>query len=234
MRGVVQSAARSIASGALRSAWRMLFLFFSISFPGTVCLHPQCPNTGETKVIKPNEGTGFNFYEFLGDSSFRYFLDGKTFSLNDKNDPGKTFLFIDKMVYEPLLLERAQLQEYTKSSKDIDILRAQAKYEQGYFKRSDASMSIKDYGPAYTKNPDGSDDRLFYLWKKESASGKTAATQYLCSTMIKDRLFVMSFMPAEGSMSEDDMMRQIQNYTSHFGLLSANKCAQVLAMPTAP
>jgi len=32
---------------------------------------------------------------FMGESSFRYFLDGKTFSFNDKDDPGKTIIFID-------------------------------------------------------------------------------------------------------------------------------------------
>lgn len=218
----------------LKSNAQLFFLFLSISSLGTASLHPQCPNTGQTKVIKPDEGTGFYFYEFLGDSSFHYFLDGKAFSLNDKDDPGKTFLFIDKMIYEPLLIERAQLQEYTKSSKDIDIVRAQARYEQDLFKKRVPSMLIKDYGPAYTKNPDGSDNRLFYLWRKESAPGETAATQYLCSTMVKDRLFVMSFMPAEGSIPADEMIRQIQNYMSHFDLLSSSQCAQVLAMPTAP
>jgi hypothetical protein len=84
------------------------------------------------------------------------------------------------------------------------------------------------------KNPDGSDGRLFYLWKKESAPGKTAATQYLVSTMINDRLFVMSFMPKEGSMPGDEMMRQIQSYTSHFDLLSSSQCAVALAPSTTP
>jgi hypothetical protein len=36
----------------------------------------------------------------MGDSSFRYFLDGKTFSFNEKDDPGKTFIFIDDIAYE--------------------------------------------------------------------------------------------------------------------------------------
>ena len=234
MRGVVQNSDRLTAKSSLLSAWRMFFLFSSAMFLGTVNLHAQCPDTGQTKVIKPDQGTGYYFYRFMGDSSFRYFLDGKTFSFNEKDDPGKTFLFIDNMIYEPLLVERAQLQEYTKSSKPIDILRAQAKHEQDYFKRSDPSMVITDYGPASRTNPDGSDDHLFYLWKKESASGKKAATQYLCSTLIKEGLFVMSFMPAEGSISEDDMFRHIQSYTSHFDLLSNNQCANVLSMPAAP
>jgi hypothetical protein len=212
----------------------MFFLFCLLSVPGSAYLRSQCPSSGETKVFNSKSGAGFYFYKFLGDSSFRYFLDGKTFSLDDKRDPGKTFLFIDQMVYEPLLLENSQLKEYTKSSKDIDILRAQAKYEQEYFKNADPSMLITDYGPAYQKNSDGSDGRLFYLWKKESAPGKTAATQYLCSTMIKERLFVMSFMSQEGSISEDDMMGQIQTYTSHFASLSSSQCAQVLAAPSTP
>jgi hypothetical protein len=219
---------------ALRSVWLMFFLLCSILFFGGGRLRSQCPNTGQSRVIKPNEGSGYFFYSFRGDSSVRYFLDGKTFSMNKKDDPGKTFLFIDNMVYEPLLIERAQLENYTKSAKAIDILRAQAKYEQAYFKKLDPSMLITDYGPAGGKNPDGSEDRLFYLWKKESASGKQAATQYLCSTLIKDGVFVMSFMTTDASVSEGDMMRKIQSYTSHFDQLSSSQCAQVLAMPSAP
>ena len=211
---------------------RSFVLLFSLSFVGAVNLYPQCPDTGQSKVFQSKAGKGFYVYEFLGESSFQYFLEGTNFSFNDKDNPGKTYIFVDKMAYEPLLIERAQLQEYTKSSKAIDILAAQAKYEQGYFKRTDPSMSITDYGPASMKNPDGSDGRLFYLWKKESAPGKTAATQYLVSTMINDRLFVMSFMPKEGSIPEDEMMRQIQSYTSHFDLVSGTECAQVLGPST--
>ncbi|HEY4382490.1 MAG TPA: hypothetical protein VGN01_19230 [Acidobacteriaceae bacterium] len=218
----------------LRSGWLVSFLIFSFLSFGDDYLSSQCPNSGETKVLQPKQGTGYNFFEFRGDSSFRYFLDGKTFSLNTKDDPGKTFVFIDKMIYEPLLIEATQLKEYTQSSKPIDILHAQAKHEQEYFKTANPPMQITDYGPASRKNSDGSDGRLFYLWKKEGGSGKQPVTQYLVSTLIKDGVFVMSFMTTDDSLSQDDMLRQIQSYTSHFDLLSNQQCAQVLAAPSAP
>jgi hypothetical protein len=234
MEGVVQTADRLTAKGSLPSAWRISFLFSSVLLLGTVYLHSQCPDTGQTKVIKPNQGTGYDFYRFMGASSFRYFLDGKTFSFNDKDDPGRTFIFIDDIAYESILVERVDLAEYVKSSKTIDILRAQAKHHQDYFKKADPSMVITDYGPASRKNPDGSEDRLFYLWKKENPPGKKAATQYLCSTLIKDGVVVLSLMTMKASVSEDDVFLQIQKYTSHFDLLSSNQCAQVLSMPSAP
>lgn len=234
MGSVVQNAGRLIAKDSLHSAWRMFFLFSSVLFLGTVYLHSQCPDTGQTKVIKPDQGTGYNFYRFMGDSSFHYFLDGKTFSFNNKDDPGRTFIFIDDIAYESILVERVDLAEYVKSSKSIDVLRAQAKHEQDYFKRADPSMVITDYGPASRKNPDGSEDRLFYLWKKENPPGKKAATQYFCSTLIKDGVVVLSLMPMKASVSEDDVFLQIQKYTSHFDMLSSDQCAQVLSMPSAP
>jgi len=211
----------------------MLFLFSSFLFLGTVCLHSQCPNTGQTKVLKPDQGTGYYFYRFRGEGSFRYFLDGKTFSFNDKDDPGKTFIFIDDFAYESILVGRVDLAESVKSSKTIDVLRAQAKHEQDYFKEADPSMVITDYGPASRKNPDGSEDRLFYLWKKENPPGKKAATQYMCSTLIKDAVVVLSVMPLKASVSEDDVFLQIQKYTSNFDLLSSAQCGQVLSMPSA-
>lgn len=234
MGAAVQKAGLLIANGAARSASRMFFLCFSVLFLGAVCLYSQCPDTGETKVIKPAQGTGYYFYRFMGDSSFRYFLDGKTFSFNDKDDPGRTLIFIDDIAYESILVERADLAEYVQSSKTIDILRAQAKHHQDYFKRVDPSMVITDYGPSSTGNPDGSEDRVFYLWKKESPPGKKAATQYLCSTLVKNGVVVLSLMPMKESVSEGDVFLQLQKYTSRFDLLSSDKCAHVLSMPSVP
>jgi hypothetical protein len=234
MRGVVKNADRLTARVSLPSAWRMLFLFSSALFLGTVYLNAQCPDTGQTKVIKPKQGTGYYFYRFMGDSSFRYFLDGKTFSFNEKDDPGRTFTFIDDIAYESILVERADLAKYVNSSKTIDILRAQAKQQQDYFKKVDPSMVITDYGPPSNEKADSSDDRLFYLWKKENAPGKKAATQYLVSTLIKDGVVVLSLMPTKPSVSEHDIFLQLQKYTSHFDVMSSDQCAKVLSMPTAP
>jgi len=234
MRSVSPNADRLIAHGVLLRACSAFLLFFSVLFLGAACLHSQCPDTGQTKVIKPNQGTGYYFYRFLGDSAFRYFLDGKKFSFRDKADPGRTFIFIDDAAYESILVERADLAEYVKGSNTIDVLRAQAKHEQDYFKRAVPSMVITDYGPASRKNPDGSEDRVFYLWKKENPSGEEAATQYLCSTLITDGVVVLSLMPLKASVSEDDVFLQIQKYTSSFDLLSSDQCAQVLSMPSAP
>jgi hypothetical protein len=231
---VVENADRLIAKGSLPSAWQVFFLFSSALFLGTVCLHAQCPDTGQTKVIKPDQGTGYYFYRFMGDRSIRYFLDGKTFSFNDKDDPGRTFIFIDNIAYESILVDRADFAKYIKGSKPIDILRAQAKYEQDYYKKLDPSMVITDYGPPSNENTDGRNDRSFNLWKKENPPGKEAATQYFVSTLIKDRVVVLSLMLVKPSVTEDDVFLQLQKYTSYFDLISSDQCAKVLSMPAAP
>jgi len=89
MGSAVQNSNRLIANASSALAWRMFFLVAFVLMHGSVYLYPQCPDSGETRVIKPDKGTGYYFYKFLGDSSFRYFLDGKTFSFNDKNDRGQ-------------------------------------------------------------------------------------------------------------------------------------------------
>ena len=76
--------------------------------------------------------------------------------------------------------------------------------------------------------------RAFYLWKKENPKGKELATQYLGSTMVKDGVVVLPIMLVKASVSEDDVFRQLREYTSRFDTLSGEKCAQVLAMPNAP
>jgi hypothetical protein len=227
-----------IKGGVITRRWldstRRIAILLSLAlFLSTVNLYSQCPNDDQTKVIKPNSGTGYYFYRFLGESSFRYFIDGKEFSFNDKDHPFRTFVFVDDVGYESVLVERAELAKYVKSSKETDILRAQAKHMQDHFKKSLPTLVVTDYGPSPRKNPDGSVERLFYLWKKENAPGDHSATQFLLSTIVKGGVVVLSIMPLKTTVSEDDLWKQIWSYTSHFNLLSADQCKQVLSMPPA-
>jgi len=236
MEGVVQNANRLITNCSSAPAWRMVFLVSFMLMFGPVCLHSQCPDNGQTKVIKPNEGTGYYFNVFMGGSSFVYFLDGKTFSYNDKDDPGKTIIFIDDMAYESIVKDKDwdEIKKYIKGSKAEDLLRAEAKQHQDYFKSVAPSVVITDFGISAVNNADGSEGRAFYLWKKENPPGKEAATQYLCSTVVKNGVVVLSIMLIKPSVSEEDVFRQLREYTSRFDTLSGKKCAQVLAMPSAP
>ena len=226
-----------VDSASSASAWRAVFLVCFMVMLGPAYLHSQCPNNGQTKVIKPNKGTGYYFYVFMGGSSFRYFLDGNTFSFNDKDDPGKTIIFIDNMAYESIVKDknRDDIKKYVKGSKAEDILLAEAKQQQEYIKSFAPSIVITDLGISPgEKNPDGTEGRAFYLWKKENPPGQEAATQYFCSTVVKNGVVVLSIMLIKPSVSEDDVFRQLREYTSRFDTLSGDKCAQVLAMPTAP
>jgi len=236
MGSAAQNANRLIANASSASAWRIVFLVSVMLMQGPLFLHSQCPDNGETKVIKPNEGTGYYFYKFLGDSSFRYFLDGKTFSFNEKDDPGKTIIFIDDIAYESIVKDkdRDDIKKYLKGSKAEDLLLAEAKQHQDHFKNLVPSIVITDFGISSADNPDGSKGRAFYLWKKENAPGKEVATQYLCSTVVKNGVVVLSTMLIKPPVSEDDVFRQLREYTSHFDTLSGDQCAQVLAMPSAP
>ena len=237
MGSAVQNANRLIPNASSAStAWRIVFLVSFMLMHGPVYLHSQCPDDGETKVIKPNRGTGYYFYKFLGDSSFRYFLDGKTFSFNDKDDPGKTIIFIDDIAYESIVKDkdRDDFKKYIKGSKAEDLLLAEAKQHQDYFKSLVPSIVITDFGISSGNNPDGSEGRAFYLWKKENPPGKEVATQYLCSTVVKNGVVVLSIMLTKPSVSETDVFRQLREYTSRFDTLSGDKCAQVLATPSAP
>ena len=236
MGSLVRNANRLIANASSASAWRMFFLVSSMLMLGPVYVHSQCPDNGQTKVRKPNKGNGYYFYMFMGDSSFRYFLDGKTFSFNDKDDPGKTIIFIDNMAYESIVKnkDRDDIKKHIKGSKARDILLAEAKQQQDYVKSIVPSIVITDFGISSGNDPDGSEGRAFYLWKKENPPGKEAATQYFCSTVVKDGVVVLSIMLIKPSVSEDDVFRQLREYTSHFDTLSGDKCAQVLATPSAP
>lgn len=232
MAGVLRRGRGLSEKDELRSISRALLVLFFALFAGNGNLRSQCPDTGETKVIKPSQGTGFYFYKFLGDSSYLYFLDGTTFSFNDRDDPGRNFTFIDDFAYESNLTSRAELEKYVTSPDAADILRAQAKQEQKDFKRSIPAMVITDCGASALKNADGNNGRLFYLWKKENAPGSKATTQYLVSTLIKGGVVVLSVMPLKESISEADAISQIQKYTSHFDLLTSSQCARALSAPT--
>jgi len=232
MRDMAQKTGRLTDRDSRVSARRLSFLLGSALFLGSGYLSAQCPDTGETKVIKPAQGTGYYFYRFLGDHSFRYFLDGKTFSLNDKDDPGRAIMFIDDMAYESILEDSADFAKYIKGPKPADILRAQAQYEQDHYKSVDPSMVITDFGPPSNQN-EGGNDRPFYLWKKESPPGKQAATQYLVSTLVKDKVVLLSIMLLKPTVTQGDVFLQLQKYTGNFDLISSSQCAKVLSMPIA-
>jgi len=130
--------------------------------------------------------------------------------------------------------DRDDFKKYVEGSKAGDILLAEAKQHQDYVKSVAPSIVITDFGISSGNDPDGSEGRAFYLWKKENPPGKEAATQYFCSTVVNDGVVVLSIMLIKPSVSEDDVFRQLREYTSHFETLSGDKCAQVLAMPSAP
>ncbi len=234
MESAVQKANRPVATSSSPSLRRMVLLVAFVFMLSAVRLYSQCPDNGQTKVIKPNQGTGYYFYKFLGDSSFRYFIDGKSFSFNEKDDPGKTIIFIDDLAYESIVKNRDVFQKYIEGSKDEDILLAEAKQHQEHFKTLVPSIVITDFGISSGKNPDGTEGRAFYLWKKENPPEKEAATQYLCSTVVKDEVVVLSIMVTKPSVSEEDVFRQLREYTSRFDTLSGDKCKQVLSLPSAP
>jgi hypothetical protein len=211
----------------------MLFLICSALVLGAVRFYAQCPDNGQTKVFNSKQGSGYYFYKFLGDSSFRYFLNGKTFSYNDKDDRGRTFAFIDDMAYELIIEDKADFAKYVKGSKPQDILLAQARYEQDHYKQMDPSMVITDYGPP-SSSSDGGNDRPFYLWKKENPPGKKAATQYLVSTLIKDRVILLSIMLLKPTVTENDVFSQLETYTGHFNTITGEQCASALSMTVAP
>lgn len=230
MKGFELNAKPPIVENSSRLAWQIFFLVSFASFPAALCLRAQCPDNEETKVFKSNDGTGYYFYKFLGDSSFRYFLDGKTFSYNDKDDPGRTIIFIDDMAYELIFEDKADFANYLKGSKPQDILLAQARYEQDHYKKLDPSVVITDYGPPSNAN-DGGDDRPFYLWKKENPPGMEAGTQYLVSTLVKDRVVLLSIMLLKPTVTQKDVFHQLETYTGNFVLVSSDLCAKVLSMP---
>jgi hypothetical protein len=128
---------------------------------------------------------------------------------------------------------RDDIKKYIKGPKAEDLLLAEAKQHQDHFKGLVPSIVITDFGIS-SANPDGSEGRAFYLWKKENSPGKEVATQYLCSTVVKNGVVVLSIMLIKPSFSEEDVFRQLREYTSHFDTLSGEQCAQVPAMPSAP
>jgi hypothetical protein len=120
----------------------------------------QGPDTGETKGIKPNEGTGYCFYRLIGIHSFQCFLDGKDCSFNS-NDDDRTFTFIDKMAFEVILINKASFKGYIKKNTKLGILQAQAKYEQACFKKLIKKIRITSLGEYWRPDAKGNPERLF-------------------------------------------------------------------------
>ncbi len=207
--------------------WSLTFLFMCAS----VSLASQCPDTGETKVVKPFKGSGFYFYRLIGIHSFQYFLDGKEFSSNSKDNSDHTYTFIDKMAFEVVLVNKAAFKKYIKKDTPQGILEAHAKYGQAYFKEILKKTKITNLGHYWRPDKKGNPERLFLFWKKDSPSKSGVATQYLLSTMLdNDVVVALSIIPLIGC-TEADVFQQAKNYTGHFDLLTAEQCSH---LPQAP
>jgi hypothetical protein len=191
----------------------------------------QCPDTGETRVIKPNEGTGYYFYHFNGSKSFRYYLDGKKFNLADKTESGRNFFFIDNMGFEVTLVNRSEFKELIKSSGIQGLLAAQAKYEQDNMRKLLPSIFITDLGFQWRMDQKGKRDRLFHLWKKQKSDKDSTGLQYLLTTPLDDNTVVILSMLILNDIAESEVFEQVGKYTSHFDLLSRDQCKVVLGMP---
>ncbi len=137
------------------------------------------------------------------------------------------------MAYELIVEDRSDFAGYVKGSKPQDILAAQARYEQDHYKQLDPSMVITDYGPPSNSNV-GGNDRPFYLWKKENPPGKEAATQYLVSTLVKDKVVLLSIMLLKSTVTQNDVFRQLETYTGHFDLISGEQCARAFSVQPSP
>ena len=61
-----------------------------------------------------------------------------------------------------------------------------------------------------------------------------AATQYLVSILVKDRVVLLSIMLNKATASESDVFSQLQKYTGSFALLTSEQCSKALAKSTAP
>lgn len=191
----------------------------------------QCPDTGETKVIKPHEGTGYHFYRLIGSKSFHYFLDGGKFSMADKSESGRNYFFIDQMAFEVVLADKADFKKFIQKESPEGLLVAQAKYEQEYFKKRMASVHITDLGSQWRVKKDGSPDRVFHLWKKQNSVNDPEGLQYLLSTPLDgDVVVVLSIVPLQGT-TESAVFGQVSKYTSHFELMSSDQCKQLLTSP---
>jgi hypothetical protein len=211
-----------------------LSLIFKIAFDLLILVGPalcQCPDTGQTKVFKPNSGTGYYFYHFIGQKSFVYFLDGKKFSLADKNESGRDYFFIDNMAFEVVLENKSNFKNLIKATGPQGLLEAQAQFEQNYYRKLLPSVSVTDFGPSWRVDKSGKPDRLFYLWKKQNSGKDQNGLQYLLSTPLDDDVVVLLSVLILKNMTESEVFDQIEQYTGHFDLLSSDECKEVLATP---
>jgi hypothetical protein len=200
-----------------------LFISTSLAYANPL---DQCPDTGETKVIKPHTGSGYWFYRLIGNHSFKYFLDGSSFNMNDRDSPGKTYFFIDKLGFEVMLIHRDSFMDSKLAPSPKDVLLAQAKYEQAYFKENMPEVQITNIGFKYSKDTLSKPSKPFYLWKQFKSKNGPNSSQFLLSTMLDNFVVVvLSILPLKGS-TEIDALHQVDTFVNHFDHLSSNECQQ--------
>jgi hypothetical protein len=130
---------------------------------------------------------------------------------------------VDNLAHEIVVVKIADFLKTQKAGDDSDILTAQAKYEQAYFKSHDSTFVITDFGFNHRAASEDFPSRTYFLWKKENAPDKPWGVQYLCATVVNDKVVVISIIPLNQE-AEMTILTHIKHIAGSFDILSSELC----------
>ena len=178
-----------------------------------------CKDSG-SDIFNSADGSGFVFYVYSKEKDVAFQLPGKTISFpNEKN---KNQFYIGKTLYEYIQVDSSEFE--TQNSGALEILKNHASSEQKYLKSTPSPLKeIIDMGENTKEAAGNQPEFVFYLWKAKDPKNNEKSNQYILTTVISGKIFMLS---AISDIKQNDITEHSFNvFTSSFQIVSEiSKC----------
>ncbi len=179
----------------------------------------DCPNSKSTVVFKSSQGGSYLFYYLMGERTFRFTVEGKSFRMDTARIPGHALYEIDDKVLQLDRVDRKSFASFAQGTGEAETLEAQVRYEQQYVKTTAPQAKITNFGTRTRTDRDGKNPRLFRIWKFQAPEMQA---QYLLTTLIDADTVAMISASMPGT--DDDALDVLRAYALSLGSVSAADC----------
>lgn len=193
---------------------KFLILFASIILLATPVWCTPCGTSGMT-VVKADSGLQYILYLYREGPDVAYQVPGKEMTFPN-GFTGPRMYNLDGVVFESLFVKTADFMPSTQGKSDLDILKAQQKFEVEYLQKAGGPLkSLVELGPRDRPAAGGQPAFTFYLWQMVDPKDLKGASQYYLTTVSSGEVAVLSaIVPNEAKT--DVAMNAFQSYAGSF------------------
>lgn len=203
-------------------SWRPRIACFAALATAASWTFAACPGSKGTVVFNSSQGGSYLFYYLLGERTFRFSAEGKSFRMDAGRIPGHVLYEIDEKILQVDHVDRKNFASFVRGSGETQTLDAQARYEQHYVQTMAPEAKITDFGMRTKTDHDGKNPRLLRIWKFEMPQSQA---QYLLTTLLDADTVAMISASLPGT--DGEALDVLRSYAVSLQPMSAEDCDRI-------